>query len=154
MCGEYCYLMLIQTLGLGVFWQVTACRCDRVEQEWPWRKGAIRIRWCRSEPGGLGLQRGQREKRQRDFVCMHDKSLQLCATPCDPMTIACQAPLSMGFFPARILEWVAISSSRGSSQSTDQTRISCVSCIADGFFTSEPQLPIKIHEWTVQCDVL
>ena len=82
-------------------------------------------------------------------MCMHDKLLQLCATPCDPMTIACQAPLSMGFFPARILEWVAISSSRGSSQSTDQTCISCVSCIADGFFTSEPQLPIKIHEWTV-----
>ena len=33
-----------------------------------------------------------------------------------PWTIvAHQAPLSMGFFQARILEWVAISSSRGSS---------------------------------------
>ena len=36
-------------------------------------------------------------------------------------TVACQAPLSMGFFQARILEWVASSSSRGSSQSRDQT---------------------------------
>ena len=25
-----------------------------------------------------------------------------------PWTVACQAPLSMGFFQARILEWVAI----------------------------------------------
>jgi len=32
-------------------------------------------------------------------------------------------------------EWVAISSSRGSSQPRDQTRVSCVSCIAGGFFT-------------------
>ena len=34
----------------------------------------------------------------------------LFATPC---TVVCQAPLCMGFFQARILEWVAISFSRG-----------------------------------------
>ena len=33
--------------------------------------------------------------------------------------VACQSPLSIRFFQGRILEWVAISSSRGSSQSTD-----------------------------------
>ena len=42
-------------------------------------------------------------------------------------TVVCQAPLSMGF--PRILEWVAISSSRGSSWPRDQTHVSCVSCI-------------------------
>ena len=42
-------------------------------------------------------------------------------------TIA-QAPLSMGFSKARILEWVAISSSRGSSPPRDQTRVSSISC--------------------------
>ena len=32
-------------------------------------------------------------------VCMHSKSLQSCPTLCDPMDyIACQSPLSMGFF--------------------------------------------------------
>ena len=36
-----------------------------------------------------------------------------------------------GILQARILEWVAISFSRGSSQSKDRTH---VSCIADGFF--------------------
>ena len=43
-----------------------------------------------------------------------------------------------GIFQARILEWVAISSSRGSSPPRDQTCISCVSCTAGGFFTAEP----------------
>ena len=38
-----------------------------------------------------------------------------------------------GILQVRILEWVAISSSRGSSQARDRTR---VSCIAGGFFTS------------------
>ena len=34
-----------------------------------------------------------------------------------------------GISEARILEWVAISSSRGSSQTRDLTQVSCVSCI-------------------------
>ena len=36
---------------------------------------------------------------------------------------------------ARILERVVLSFSRGSSQLRDQT---CISCLADGFFTTEP----------------
>ena len=40
-----------------------------------------------------------------------------------------------GILQASILEWVAISFSRGSSQPRDQTHISC---IAGGFFTAEP----------------
>ena len=51
------------------------------------------------------------------------------ATPC---TLACQASLSMGILQARILEWVAICFSRGSSQPRDWT---WVSCIAGRLFT-------------------
>ena len=51
--------------------------------------------------------------------------VQLCVTP---WTVARQAPLSMGIFQARILKWVAMPSSRGSSQPRDQTCVSCVSC--------------------------
>ena len=50
-----------------------------------------------------------------------------------PWTIALQAPLSMGILRARILEWVAMPSSRGSSQPRDWTQ---VSCIAGRFFTN------------------
>ena len=49
-----------------------------------------------------------------------------------PWTVARQAPLSMGIFQARILEWVAMPSSRGSYQPRDLTQ---VSCIESGFFT-------------------
>ena len=49
-----------------------------------------------------------------------------------PWTAARQASLSMGFFQAKILEWVVISFSRGSSPPRDQTRVSCT---ADRLFT-------------------
>ena len=54
---------------------------------------------------------------------------------CDP--VDCSPPGSSvhGISQARILEWVAISFSRGSSQPRDQTQ---VSCIAGRFFTTEP----------------
>ena len=45
---------------------------------------------------------------------------QSCPTRCDPWTVAHQAPLSLGILQARILEWVAMPSSRGSSQPRDQ----------------------------------
>ena len=55
-----------------------------------------------------------------------------------PWILVCQALLSMGILQARKLEWVAISSSRGSSQPRDQTHVFCSSCISGRFFTTEP----------------
>ena len=46
-----------------------------------------------------------------------------------PWALALQAPLSMGFFQARTLEWVAVPSSRGSSRPRDRTHTSYVSYI-------------------------
>ena len=43
------------------------------------------------------------------------------ASSATPWTLACWSPLSVRFSQARILEWVVISSSRGSSQPRDQT---------------------------------
>ena len=43
-----------------------------------------------------------------------------------------------GILQARLLEWVAIPSSRGSSQPRDRTHVSFVSSIAGSFFTAEP----------------
>ena len=49
---------------------------------------------------------------------------QLCPTLCDPLD--CSLPHSSihGIFQARVLEWVAISFSRGSSQPRDRTWVS------------------------------
>ena len=90
-------------------------------------------------------------------VCMRAKSLQPCPPLCDPMDYSPPSftvhllPLAQscptlsdpmdsslpgssvhGIFQARILEWAAISFSRGSSQPRDRT---WVSCIADRRFT-------------------
>ena len=46
-----------------------------------------------------------------------------------PWTVSLQAPLSKGFSRQGILEWVAISSFRGSSQPRDQTHVFYVSCV-------------------------
>ena len=51
---------------------------------------------------------------------VYAKSLQLCLT-FQRWTVAPQAPLSMGF--SRILEWVAMPSSKGSAQPRDRTPI-------------------------------
>ena len=61
---------------------------------------------------------------------------QLCPTLCDPMGCSLPGSSVHRILQARILETVAISFSRGSSQPRDQTQ---VSCIAGSF----PEKPIK-----------
>ena len=51
---------------------------------------------------------------------------QSCPTLCDPMDYSLPGSSLHGIFQARVLEWVAISFSRGSSQSKDRTRVSCI----------------------------
>ena len=58
-----------------------------------------------------------------------------CPTLCDPVDYSWTGSSVHAISQARIMEWVAISFSKGSSQSRDQT---CVSCIASVFFTAEP----------------
>ena len=60
---------------------------------------------------------------------------QLCLTLCDPLDCSPPGSSVHGILQARILEWVARPSSRGSSQPKDGTLVSFVSCIAGGFFT-------------------
>ena len=71
-------------------------------------------------------------------VCVHTQSLQLCQALCNP--VVCSPPVSSvhGILQARILEWVAIPSSRGSSLPSIKTCVSCISCIAGRFFATEP----------------
>ena len=60
----------------------------------------------------------------------HAKLLQSCPTLCNPMDHSPPGSSVHGILQARILEWVAMPSSRGSSQPReDQTRVSCVSFI-------------------------
>ena len=69
-----------------------------------------------------------------------------CPTLATPCTVASPVFSVHGVFQARILEWVAISFSRGSSRPRDRTLIFCV---VDRFFTAEaPGKPINIYTHT------
>ena len=109
---------------------------------------AWRIPWT-EEPGGLqstGSQRVGHAWATQPKTAQHQEAegkcyfliAKLCLTLCDP--VGCSQPISPvnGIFQARILEWVAMLSSKGSSWPRDGTQVSCVSCTAGGFFTTDP----------------
>ena len=51
---------------------------------------------------------------------------QSCPTLCDPMDCSLPGSSIHGLLQARVLEWVAISFSRGSSRPRDRTQVSCI----------------------------
>ena len=67
------------------------------------------------------------------YVCV--QSLQSWLTLCDPEDSSPPVSSILGIFQARILEWLAVHSSRGSSLSRDQTWVSCIFPTAGRFFT-------------------
>ena len=72
--------------------------------------------------------------------------VQSCLTLIDPTDCTPPASSVHGISQARILEWVAISYSRGVSQPRDRIFISCGSCLASRFFTTEsPENPLYMH---------
>ena len=72
---------------------------------------------------------------------------QLCATLWTP---ACQASLSMGILQTRKLEWVVMHSSRVSSQSRDQLRISYISALTAWFFTTTATWEAQYRKYIMQ----
>ena len=83
------------------------------------------------------------------------KLLQSCSTLCDPMDHSPPGSSVLGILQARVLEWVAISFSRGSSWTRDQTRISYVFYF--GKITAKTNimilscLPLRIFQFQAFC---
>ena len=69
---------------------------------------------------------------QRVRTCVRAKSLQSCLTLCDPTDSSLSGFSIHGILQARILEWVAMPSSRGCSWLRDWTHVSCDSWVAGG----------------------
>ena len=69
--------------------------------------------------------------------CVHVKSLQSCLSLCDPMDHSLPGSSVHGILQARTLEWVAISSSRGSSQGPNP----CLLCLLHWQVSSFPLVP-------------
>ena len=75
-------------------------------------------------------------------VCAHSVA-KTCPTLCDHVGYSPPGSSVHGILQTRILEWVAISSSKASSGPRDQTCVSCISCIGKQILYTEP--PGKPH---------
>ena len=69
------------------------------------------------------------------YMCVRAHSLQVCLTLCYPINRIPSGSSVRGILQERILEWVAMPSSRGSSSPGDWTHVSST---AGRFFTTEP----------------
>ena len=79
---------------------------------------------------GLRQELSALKNKQMESVCVCSKTLQSCLTLFHPVDCSLPGSSVHGILQARILEWVAMPSSRGSSPPRDQT---CLSP-AGGFF--------------------
>ena len=120
---------------------LTYHRCAKaVQATWKWRSQPWRPRCI---PKAISTSRTYRlwlsdggcrdwgwpvwvEPPETDFGCgCCAKSLQSCPTLYDPMDCSLPGSSVHGISQARVLEWVAISFSWGSSQPRDWTHVSC-----------------------------
>ena len=70
---------------------------------------------------------------------------QSCLTLCDPVDCSISGSSVHGIFKASVVEWIAISSSRGSSWPRVWTHVS----LAGRFFTTEPPGKPKVALWSI-----
>ena len=101
----------------------------------PGRLGSWMVRTEANEPSWKVLRASDQERGhvRRMAYCLVAKS---CLTLCKPMNCSLAGSSVDGISQVRILEWVAISFFRGSSQPRNQTH---VSYLAGKFFTTESQ---------------
>ena len=83
-----------------------------------------------------------KECRCYEGMCTCVKSLRSCLTLCNPMDRCPPGSSVHGILQAKILQWVAMPSSRGSSHPRDGTRVSYISYIgswqADSLLLAPP----------------
>ena len=96
-----------------------------LELQWPVSWGARCCRWR------VTLRKGQPHTNLTALTVLACSVTQSCLTLCDPVDCSPSGSSVRGVFPARILGWIAIPFSRGSSWPRDRSR---VSCFAGGFF--------------------
>jgi len=88
------------------------------------------------------------------FCCVPNVVLwlvaRLCLTLYDPMDCSPPGSSVHEILQARILEWVALSPSRGSSQTRDQTQVSCIAVrFSTSWTTRKIPSRVSIDDWWV-----
>ena len=79
-------------------------------------------------------------------VCVYAKSLQSCPTLCDPMDHSLSGSSVHGILQARIVEWVAMPSSRGSPNSGVKP-VSLMSPVLAGKFFTTSTIWEALWDW-------
>ena len=69
------------------------------------------------------------------YLCVHAKSLQSCPTLCNPKGYSPPGSSVHGYFPCKNAGVCCHAFLQGIFLTQDLTRVSCISCIAGGFFT-------------------
>ena len=83
------------------------------------------------------------------FCCSESESEVAQSTLCDPMDCSLPGSSVHGIFQARVLEWVAVSFLRGSSQHRDRTRVSSI--VSRRFYPLSHQGSPDMHgAWTIE----
>ena len=86
------------------------------------------------------------------YLIFDNESEQFCLVLCDPMDCSLPGSSVHGISQVRILEWFAISSSRGSSQPRVWTLTPAALALAGRFFTTElPGKPLKPNWLSSYC---
>ena len=146
---------LLEILKSKLQWGITLH-----QSEWPSLKKSTNNKYWRlcGEKGTLctvggkwGCHNGEEngyylKNQERNY---HESEVtQSCPTLCDLMDCGPPASSSHGIFQARTLEWVAISFSKGSSQSRDLTQVShIVGRLFIIWATSESHIMQQLHYW-------
>ena len=78
---------------------------------------------------------------------------QLYPILCDPMDCSLPGSSTHGISQARVLEWVAISSSRGSSQPRDRTRVSCIAGRRFTIWTTREAMKIWSYPYNLNMEL-
>ena len=103
------------------------------------RRGQQNMKWFNGITNSIVMNLSKLQEMMKDREAWMLQSMLLTL-----WTVASQVPLSMGFFQARILVWVAISSSRGSSNPTIKHVASAASALQADSWTTEPSGKPKV----------
>ena len=95
--------------------------------------------FCRSQVHGPHSQFLSLTNSRHNPSVLRAKLLQSCLTLCGPMDCSLPGSSVHGILQARILEWVVMPSSRGSSQPRDRTLV--FSCLLHWQMSSLPLVP-------------
>ena len=109
-----------------------------------WKKPLDRGTWWWAAVHGVTKSRAQLSDsfHFHIVICCYSVTL-LCLTLCDPMECSPPASSVCGILQARILEWVAIPFSKGSSWPRDQTL--SLALQADCLLSEPPGKPISLY---------